>query len=147
MSSRQGFPLSFTVDDPVRLKTDLDRLVTFLQAYFASLTGPAQQVQVAPRLRKLGLNAERAAFGFITPVNLPKSTDALSIALPPPDPRNAGLIAYVSRSTTTGTIKLSSPGCLVNGFTSVELSNEIAATPVLFDGENYLAPPGAVWGV
>lgn len=147
MSARQGFPLSFTVDNPVRLKTDLDRLVTWLAAYAASLTGPIQQVQVAPRLRKLPLNSTRASFGFITPVNLSNAADVLPIALPRPDPQNAGLIAYVSRSTTTGTIALSSPGCLVNGFDSVELSNEIAATPFLFDGENYLAPPGAVWGV
>lgn len=147
MSARQGFPVSFAVDDPVRLKNDLDRLGSWLTAYTASLTGPAQQTQVAPRLQKLGLNSTRAAFGFITPVSLVKSTDKLAIALPQPDPRNAGLILYISRTSTAGTVTLSSPRCTVNGFGSVELSNEIAATPIMFDGENYLAPPGAVWGV
>lgn len=147
MSARQGFPLSFTTDDPARLRTELVQLATFLQAYFASLTGPIQQVQVAPRLRKLSLNSTRAAFGFITPVTLVNSTDVLNIALPPPDPRNAGLILYISRSTAAGTINLASPGCTVNGFDSVELAASVAATPILFDGANYLAPPGAVWGM
>lgn len=147
MSARQGFPISFTVNDPVRLKTDLDRLGSWLSAYTASLTGPPQQTQVAPRLQKLSLNSQRAAFGFITPVTLVKSTDVLPIALPPPDPRNAGLVLYISRTSTAGTITLAAPRCKVNGFDSVELSNEIAATPIMFDGENYLAPPGAVWGV
>ena len=146
MSARQGFPLSFTVDDPVRLKSDLDRLGAFLATYFSSLTGPVEQAQVQRRLQKLPLNSARAAFGFITPVSLSNATDVLRIALPRPDVRNAGLLLAISRSRTEGTIKLSAPGCTVNGFDFVELVNDIAFTWVMFDGENYLTTPGAAWG-
>ena len=46
-----------------------------------------------------------------------------------------------------GSILLSSPGCLVNGFASVELAAAVGWYEVRFDGENYFTAPGAAWGV
>lgn len=147
MAAQNGIPLTWNVENPVQLKRDLDRLSSVLAAYHATLTGQPHAAQVQARLQMLPLNTPKASFGFITPVSLAKTTDVLNIALPRPDPRNAGLIFAIRRSSTVGTIILSAAGCLANGFTDVELSSEIACTVGLFDGENYYFPPGSVWGV
>lgn len=146
MAAQTSIPLAFTTDDPEALKRELERLAAALTTYFAGITGQPHAALVQRRLQLRPLNDRTAAFGYITPVSLSKSTDVLPISLPPPDPKNTGLMLAVRRKSTLGTVKLSSPGCLINGFSSVELSGEVALTPIWFDDGNYYAPPGAVWG-
>jgi hypothetical protein len=146
MAAQSGIPLTFHTDDPSALKRELERLAASLAAYFGGLTGNQHAAVVQRRLTKRRLNDTTAAFGQITPVSLSKTTDILRISAPPPDPRNAGLLFVVRRDSEIGTIKLSSPGCLVNGFSLVELSSDVGFVWVLFDGENYYTEPGAAWG-
>lgn len=146
MPAQTSIPLAFHTDDPDRLKSELERLVSVLATYFAGITGKPHAALVQRRLEKRPLNDATAAFGFITPVSLSKSTDVLRISLPRPDPRNAGLMLAIRRDSTTGTVKLSAPDCLVNGFEIVDLVGDVAMTPIWFDGENYYGPPGALWG-
>lgn len=140
--SRQ-IPLTFHPEQPEQFKRELDTLASSLQAYFATLTGQQHAAVVQRRLQELPLNSPKAAFGFVTPVTLPNSTDVLDIALPPPNPQNGGLMLAISRSTTNGTIHLSSPGCLVNGDTIATLANDVAIYPAWFIGGNYYLPPGS----
>lgn len=146
MAAQTDIPLSFTTDDPVVLKRELERLASSLTGYFGGLTGQQHAAVVQRRLTNRRLNDTTAAFGQITPVSLANAAAVLRVSLPRADPRNAGLLLVIRRDTTLGTIYLSAPGCLVNGFAIVEVSAEIAATTLIFDGENYYAPPGSVWG-
>ena len=147
MAAQTSIPLAFHTDDPEALKRELERMASVLTTYFASITGQPHAALVQRRLQKRPINDQAAAFGYITPVSLAKATDILPVSLPRPDPRNAGLMLAIRRDSALGTVKLSSPGCLVNGFSIAELSSEVAMTPIWFDGENYYAPPGALWGV
>lgn len=142
--SRQ-IPLTFHPDNPELFKREMDTLASSLQAYFATLTGPQHAATVQRRMQSLPLNSTKAAFGFWTPVSLVNDSDVHTISLPPPDPRNAGLVAAVVRKATPGTIKLSAPDALVNGFEVVELPNAVGRYELLFDGENYYADGGATW--
>lgn len=142
MPAQASIPLTFNTEDPRELKRELERMASVLYAYFATLTGQPHAAIVQRRLTERPLNDTTAAFGYVTPVTLPNSTDVLRISLPPKDPRNSGLLLAVSRSTTTGRIFLSAPGCLVNGLTIVELGNAIGFYPVWFIGGNYYLPPG-----
>ena len=146
MPAQTSIPLAFHTDDPDRLKSELERLVSVLTTYFAGITGKPHAALVQRRLQKRPLNDTTAAFGYITPVSLVNSTDVLRISLPRPDPRNAGLMLAISRDSTAGTVELSAPNCLVNGFEIAELMGDIAMTPIWFSGANYFAPPGTLWG-
>lgn len=144
MAAQTSIPLSLP-EDPERMRSELVRALTTISAYFSTLTGQPHAAVVQPRLKKRAVNDPAAAFGFITPVSLPNETDSLDVKLPRPDPRNAGLWLLVRRDTTTGVIRLSAPGCFVNGSKRVELVAEKCAVPVFFDGENYFTPPAATW--
>ncbi len=141
MAAQVSIPLSLP-RDPEAQRRELERMTAALSTYFAGFTGQPHAGTVARRYKKRPLNDTKAAFWEITPVALPNSTDELVIALPPPDPRNAGLKLIVARQTTTGTIVLSAAGCLINGQKTVEVVNELGFVEGLFDGENYLTPPG-----
>ena len=147
MAAQTDIPLVYTTDDPEALKRELGRLAAALATYHAGVTGQAHAGVVQRRFTKRPINDPKAAFWQITPVSLSSADAVHKIALPPPDVRNAGLVLAVLRKTALGTISLSSPGCLINGFTTVELVSAIACTWVTFDGEDYYGPPGALWGV
>jgi hypothetical protein len=147
MAAQTSLPLTFNTDDPAALKRELERMAAALSTYFSGLTGQQHAAVVQRRLTKRPLNDTKAVFGEITPVTLARATDVLVISLPRPDVRNAGLYCVILRTTTIGTIKLSAPGCLVNGFSVVEVSSDAGFVWVLFDGENYYTEPGAAWGV
>ena len=142
--SRQ-IPLTFHPENPELFKREMDTLASSLQAYFATLTGPQHAAAVQRRFQALPLNSTKAAFGFWTPVSLVNESDVHRISLPPPDPRNAGLSTAVIRLATAGTIKLSAPDALVNGFAMVEVPNAVGFYQLWLDGENYYADGGSTW--
>lgn len=143
MAAQSSIPLTFDTGNPEALKRELERLVAVLTTYFGQITGQPHGQVVRPRLRSLPLNSAKAAFGFITPVTLPNTTDVLDISLPPPDPRNDGLTLHVVRTTVTGTIHLSAPRCLVNGQAIATLVNSVGFFDVLFQNGNYYTGPDA----
>lgn len=145
MSAQARIPLTFNTGDPARLKADLERQAATLESYHQALTGPQQATVVQRRLQKGTLNGTYCAFGFWTPVALVNASDVLRISLPRKDPRNSGLPTAVLRQTTAGTIKVSAPDALVNGFAMVEIPNAIGFYMLWFDGENYYADGGATW--
>lgn len=147
MNAQARIPLTFNVADPKRLRTDLERQSSTLEAYHATLTGPQQNAVLVRKPVKRRLNDTTAAFGEFTPIGLVNDTDVIRVSLPRPDPRNAGLTAYIVRRATPGTINVTSPGATINGFVMVEVAAAVGQYEFFFDGENYFTPPGAVWGV
>lgn len=147
MAAQSRIPLTFNVSDPKRLRTDLERQSATLEEYHATLTGPQQNAVLVRKPVKRRLNDTTAAFGEFTPVGLVNDTDVITVSLPRPDPRNAGLRAYIVRRATPGTIRVTSPGATINGFGAVELAASVGLYVFFFDGEHYFTPPGAVWGV
>jgi len=147
MAAQSRIPLAFDVSEPKKLQGDLVRLATSLEDYHGGLTGPQQNAVLVRKPVKRRLNDTTVAFGEFTPVALVNSTDVHALKLPRPDPKSAGLSAYVARRATPGTITVSSPGATINGFTTVELAAAVGLYEFFFDGENYLTPPGSVWGV
>ena len=146
MAAQTSIPLTFDTSDPEALKRELERTAAALAAYFATLTGQPHATVVQRRLTKRPLNDASAAFWQITPVALANASDIHRISLPRPDPRMAGMPCVILRKGTLGTIKVSAPGCLINGFTLVEQVNDAGLVAYTFDGENYYTEPGATWG-
>lgn len=142
MAAQTDLPTTFHTDDPAMLKRELERMASSLAAYFSGFTGHPHAGVVQRRFTKRKLNDTTAAFWEITPVSLPTDDHELRISLPRPDPRNAGLMAIISRDTPTGLVYLSAPGCNVNGLVLAQLVNDVGFVWVLFDGQNYYTNPG-----
>ena len=143
MATQQDIPLAFHPENPVELRQELERLAATLRPYFSALTGRQAATVVLKRFVNRPVNDTTAAFGEVSRVALVEG-QSLRIALPRPDPQNAGLLIGVRRSTTTGNVFLSAPGCTINGLTVGRLINEPSLVLVEFDGENYYATPGGV---
>lgn len=134
-------PLSFRTDDPRLLREDLSSMASTLRPYFSALTGGQSAAVVQKRFQNLAINSTKASFGFVCRISLVDG-QVLKIALPPPDPANAGLLIGFSRKTSGGHVFLSSPGCTVNGLTIARLTSAPSFVLCEFDGEDYLTTPG-----
>ena len=146
MAAPLSIPLTFRdVENPDMLREDLERLAAAVYAYSQGLTGQQHAAVVQRRLIMGTTGAEKVSFGEVAIVSLTDGA-VLNIQLPRPDIRNAGLLIGVRREATTGTIHLSSPGALVNGYSSVAVINEIGLVLGMFDGADYYFPPGTVSG-
>ena len=142
MATQQDIPLSFDTSDPVKLRQDLERMAATLRPYFGALTGRQSAAVVQKRLVNRPVNDPVAVFGEVCRVALVEG-QILKIALPRPDPANAGLLIGIRRSTQTGNVFLSSPNCTINGLDIARLTNAISFTLIEFDGENYYSTPGS----
>lgn len=140
-STQQDIPLAFHPDNPAELKRELERMAATLRPYFSALTGRQSSSVVQKRFVNRPINSPVAAFGEVSRVSLVEG-QILKISLPPPDIRNAGLLIGFRRSSSTGNVFLSSPGCTVNGLDIARLTNAICFVLVEFDGENYYTTPG-----
>lgn len=134
-------PLAFHTEDPIRLKQELESQAATLRPYFSAQTGRQSIAVVQKRFVNRPLNDTKAAFGEVCRVSLVDG-QVLKIALPPPDPANAGLLIGIRRKTAAGQVFLSSPGCTVNGLTIVRLTNAACFVLIEFDGEDYYTAPG-----
>lgn len=143
MRSVAEIPLSFRTEDPKMLREDLERQATILRPYFGSLTGAQHTAVVQKRFLNRPINDAKAVFGEVCRVSLVEG-QVLKIALPPPDPKNAGLLIGVRRKTSAGQAFLSAPGCLVSGFSVGKLTSAVCFVLIEFDGEDYYASPGGI---
>lgn len=141
MATQQDIPLSFRTDDPRMLREDLERMASTLRPYFSAMTGRQSASVVQKRFVNLEINATKASFGFVCRVSLIDG-QVLKIALPPPDPANAGLLIGIVRKTSGGQAFLSAPGCAVNGLAIARLTNAPSFVLCEFDGEDYYTTPG-----
>ena len=143
MRTQQEIPASFRTGDPKMLQEDLERMASTLRPYFSALSGRQSASVVQKRFVNRPLNDTKAAFGEVCRVSLVEG-QVLKIALPPPDPANAGLLIGIRRKTSAGNVFLSSPGCLIGGFDIAKLTNGVCFVLVEFDGEDYYPSPGGV---
>ena len=138
-------PLSFpSVTDP-DLKRDLERLA-------GGVVGIQRQNarDFSPNLAtsRPAVADGAASFGQVTRIGVLSDTDRINVALPRPDPRNAGKQLGVQRANSLGCVYLTAPGALVNGRSRLMLLGSKLLTTVTFDGENYYADNdgSAPWG-
>jgi len=141
MATQQDIPLAWHPEDPQQLKRELEGMSATLRPYFTALTGRQFSSVVQKRFVNRPINDPVAAFGEVSRVSLVEG-QILKIALPRPDPRNAGLLIGVRRKTAGGNVFLSAPGCTVNGLDIARLTSAPSFVLIEFDGEDYYTTPG-----
>jgi hypothetical protein len=141
MATQRSIPLAFHTDNPAALKRELEEMASVLAPYFSALSGAQHTSVVQKRFSNRPINSTTAAFGEVCRISLVEG-QVLKIALPPPDPRNAGLLIGIRRKTAEGQVFLSSPGCTVNGLDIAKLTSAPSFVLIEFDGEDYYTTPG-----
>lgn len=136
MPSPLVLPQTFTTDDLVRLKSELERLTKEIDRYTRELAGDFLPV---PALSLL--NPSSLAFGQIARVNIPDGATHV-MKLPRPNPANIGKRCGVRRGSTTGEILIYAVDCLVGGFERYRMANDVHFVEFLFDGDFYPSRAG-----
>ena len=114
MPATISIPLTFTTDDPARLRADLER---FAQAVDLYTRGAAELF--APRLKAIAqLNPTSLSFGMVGRVNLIDG-DTLNIALPRANAKDIGRRCGVLRASGTGIVVLHAAVGTVAGATTL----------------------------
>jgi hypothetical protein len=139
---RLDIPLRFDTQSPPKLKEQLERQASALDAFVRNLgnlvTG---RPSVVPYIYQTG------TVGGVLGTQLriaPRQFEEMTVALPPSVSANGGLVLEIIRGSSVGTAWLTAVGSSVNGFDRVMLLASIGVTRVYFDGVYYFADRFAV---
>ncbi len=133
MPSPLNIPKTFTTDDALRLKSELERLSQEIDLYLRGLT--------ATNIPLSQLNSPMLAFDQVARVNVTDGS-ALVLKLPRPDPKNIGRKCGIRRSSTTGEVLIYAVGCLVGGAERYRMANDVHFVEFLFDGDYFPSRAG-----
>lgn len=142
-----AIPTTFRVPRELReladLKSDLERLAANLAAYAGVVKrslAPVPEVRPDPLVATDGA----ALFDVTIKVAPRTASTVIQITLPQPDPANIGRVCRVQRTGALGLVVMRPVGldpvgqpALVNGASSMMLSNALMVTSFTFDGVGY----------
>jgi hypothetical protein len=137
MPSPLNIPKTFTTDDAIRLKTELERQSQEIDRYLRDTSDASQPVPLLSLV-----NPAYLTFGQVARVDVPDGF-TLKMQLPRPDPAFIGKRCGVRRSSMTGEVLIYAVGCLVGGYERYRMANDIHFVEFMLDGDFYPSRYGA----
>jgi hypothetical protein len=119
MPSKRDIPQRFTTENPVALKSELERLAQALDIYTRQLDGLVKQTPTKD------IDSSRSlAYGRAVRVPGRLTGTYLELTLPPPAREDIGKRCAVLRSGLDGTITVVGVGALVGGYSTYTMTND-----------------------